>query len=144
MRGPLVSFLALLALTGCQPRGGGGGPSQGADPSGVVSTFYDSLQRGLTRQAYALLGPDWRGSVPYDRFAEDTSNLRVADYKNLLVAESSDRLAKVKVLVRALPRTGAPRYYENTVTVIRDAATGRWVIALSDSREIPEEDYKSP
>ncbi len=142
MRGPLVAFLALLTLGGCQPRGGGGGPAQ-PPPSEVVGTFYDALQRGLTRQAYALLGPDWRTTVPYDRFAEDFSDLRVADFKELRLEEATDRLARVKVKVRALPRSGAPRYYENTLTVIRDPASGRWVIALSDSREINEEEYRS-
>lgn len=143
MRGPLVAFMTLVALFGCQPRGGGGGPA-GSGPDDVVGTFYDSLQRGLTRQAYGLLGPDWRNSVPYERFTEDFSNLRVADYRDLRVEESTDRLARVKVKVRALPRTGAPRYYENTLTVVRDPASGRWVIALSESREIREEDYRSP
>lgn len=141
MRGPLVAFLALITLLGCQPRGGGGGATA-PEAREVVGTFYDSLQRGLTRQAYGLLGADWRNSVPYDRFVEDFSNLRVADFRDLQVVESTDRLAKVAVKVRALPRSGAPRYYENVITVVQDPASGRWLMALSDSREIREEEYR--
>ena len=141
MRGKLLSLLAAIALGGCQPKGGGGGAVYPPNPGDVAGTFYDSLQRGLTRQAYQLLGPDWRAAVPYEQFATEFSELRVADYKDLRLEDGAERMAHVKVRVRALPSGGAPRYYENRLTLIRDPATRRWVIALSDSHEINEEVY---
>jgi len=138
----LACLLAAAALIGCRPEGGGGGPGAPRDPAQVAGVYYDALGRGLTRQAYNLLGPDWRAAVPYEQFAREFRDLRVSDFRDPTLIESSDRLAKVVVRVRALPPHGAPRYYRNTLTLLREPQSGQWIIALADSREIGEEDYR--